>query len=153
MKDRKMARVIMKAMGDSGVMEFSEVARRAGLDVRTVRDIGPGVRVDTLEAIAKALGGELVISIERKDSARREASPALATEAGEVWIVRASGEIFAIESSEAEAKDVLADLLSGTGYELDETDTDVERWIVEKGETRGLPTRQLIRTAERSVRS
>lgn len=47
-----------------------------------------------------------------------------------VWIVRAAGENYAVKATEAEADDAFAEVLSTTGIDIDEKDTDIERWAI-----------------------
>ena len=56
--------VVQEAMGKAGVLNYTEVADRAGLHVRTVSGANEKTTVETLRKIAKGLGFELVIRIE-----------------------------------------------------------------------------------------
>lgn len=66
-------RAVHEAMGKSGVMDYTEVGRRSGLQARTVREVGDQTSVGTLRKIAKGLGMELVINIDR--STGKEGGP------------------------------------------------------------------------------
>lgn len=62
-------RVVQEGMGKAGLLNYGEVAEKAGLHVRTVRGVDENTTVGTLRKIATGLGCELVIRIAPRQGA------------------------------------------------------------------------------------
>ncbi len=62
--DDRVLRVVQSGMGNSGKMDYPEVAEAAGIQTRTLKEVGEHTTVRTLRKIATGLGFELVIRIE-----------------------------------------------------------------------------------------
>ena len=61
-------RVIQKAMGDRGVLEYTEVAERAGLHIKTVSEASDNTTIGSLRKIFDGLGLDLVIGGEPRST-------------------------------------------------------------------------------------
>lgn len=75
MSPEKVLRVVQEGMGLAGVMEYPEVAARAGLQIRTVKGVGEHTTVGTLIKIADALELDLVIRMKRRRVTSESSNP------------------------------------------------------------------------------